>query len=126
MAENTKTTSEKAREAGAKSAADRKKAASAKVKALQAEAHEGDVVVELHGNTYTVHLAEFQRQAQSNYEFQEVITSGMIAPLLATLLDRDDVAKLKEIARDEDSREVSTERMTELFQELTEAAGQGN
>lgn len=125
MSENT-TATEKAKASGAKTPADRKKAASAKVKAMQAEATEGDVIVELHGETYTVHLAEFQRQVQKNYEFQEIMTTGLISPLLKVLLSDKDHEKLKESVRDKDSGEVDTERMTELFQELTEAAGQGN
>ena len=116
----------KAKASGAKTPADRKKAASAKVKAMQAEATEGNVVVELHGETYTVHLAEFQRMAQENYEFQQVMTTGLVAPLLDILVDREDHEKLKESARDEETGEVSTKRMEKLFQELTEAAGQGN
>lgn len=121
-----KSTAQKAREAGAKTPDDKKKAASAKLKAMRAEAAEGDVVIELHGETLTVHLEEFQKQASENYEFQEVMASGLIAPLLSVLLDRADIAKLKEIARDPETKIVSSDRMTELFAEVTEAAGQGN
>ena len=60
MSESTtkKSTAQKAREAGAKTPDDKKKAASAKLKAMRAEAAEGDVVIELHGETLTVHLED--------------------------------------------------------------------
>lgn len=126
MSENTKTTAEKAREAGAKNPADKKKATSAKVKALQAEAAEGDQVVELRGETFTVHIGAYQDRMSEDYEFMEMAAHGMLPAMLAVLLDRGDHTKLKELARDEETRKISPEVMSDLFQELMEAAGQGN
>lgn len=122
----TKTTAEKAREAGAKSPADQKKATSAKVKALQAEAADGDRVVELRGEPFTVHVDEYQTRMAEDYEFMEMAASGMLPAMLSVLLDRKDHQRMKELARDEETRKVSPEAMSDLFQELMEAAGQGN
>lgn len=122
----TKTTAEKARAAGAKSPADQKKATSAKVKALQAEAAEGDRIVEIRDETFTVHVDAYQDRMSEDYEFMEMAASGMLPAMLSVLLDRQDHQKLKELARDEETRRVSPEAMSDLFQELMEAAGQGN
>lgn len=122
----TKTTAEKAREAGAKTPGDKKKATSAKVKALQAEAAEGDRIVELRGETFTVHVDAYQDRMSEDYEFMEMASAGMLPAMLGVLLDRADHTRLKELARDEDTRRVSPEAMSQLFQELMEAAGQGN
>lgn len=122
----TKTTADKAREAGAKNPADKKKATSAKVKALQAEAAEGDRVVELRGETFTVHSDAYQERMNEDYEFMEMASAGMLPAMLSVLLDRSDHTKLKELARDEETRKVSPEVMSDLFQELMGAAGQGN
>lgn len=127
MSETTvKTTAEKAKAAGAKSPGDKKKATSAKVKALQAEAAEGDRVVEVRGETFTVHVEKYQDRMNEDYEFMEMATSGMLPAMLSVLLDRADHQKLKELARDEETKRVSPETMSDLFQELMEATGQGN
>lgn len=122
----TKSTAEKAREAGAKNPADKKKATSAKVKALQAEAADGDRVVEVRGEAFVVHIDEYQKRMTEDYEFMEMASSGMLPAMLGVLLDRKDHQRLKEIARDEETRKVDPEAMSDLFQELMEAVGQGN
>lgn len=127
MSETTvKTTAEKAKSAGAKSPGDKKKATSAKVKAMQAEAANGDRVVEVRGETFTVHVEQYQDRMNEDYEFMEMAASGMLPAMLSVLLDRTDHTKLKELARDEETRKISPDAMGELFQELMEAAGQGN
>lgn len=126
MSETTKSTAEKAREAGAKTPGDKKKATSAKVKAMQAEATEGDTIVELHGETFTVHVGKYQDRMSEDYEFMEMAAAGMLPAMLSVLLDRADHGKLKELARDEETKKISPEAMSDLFQELMEAAGQGN
>lgn len=127
MSETTvKSTAEKAKAAGAKNPADKKKATSAKVKALQAEAAEGDRVVEVRGETFTVHVEAYQDRMNEDYEFMEMAASGMLPAMLSVLLDRPDHTKLKELARDEESKKISPEAMSDLFQELMEATGQGN
>lgn len=122
----TKTTAEKAREAGAKTPADKKKAATAKVKAMRAEAAEGDVVVELRGEIFTVHVEEYQTRMSEDYEFMELASSGILPALLNVLVGMKGHARLKDLARDEETGKVSPEVMSDLFQELMEAAGQGN
>lgn len=123
---DTKTSTQQARAAGAKTPADRKKAASATVKALQAEAADGDRVIELRGEPITVHLKAFQDRIASDYEFMEQVTNGMIPVILTSLLGSDGHQKLKELARDQDTNKVSPEKMGELFNEVAEAAGLGN
>ena len=127
MAETTtKTTAEKAKAAGAKTPGDKKKATSAKVKALQAEAAKGDIIVELQGETFTVHVDAYQQKVADDYEFMEYSMKGLLPLMLDVLLGSADREKLKDLARDEETNVVSTEKMGELFAELMEAAGQGN
>lgn len=121
-----KTTAEKAKAAGAKNPADKKKATSAKVKALQSEAAKGDRVVEVRGEVFTVHVDAYQQRMNEDYEFMEMAASGMLPAMLSVLLDRADHTKMKELARDEDTNKITPEAMSDLFQELMEAAGQGN
>lgn len=122
----TKTTKQRAIEAGAKVPQDHKAAKPAVVKAMQKEAAEGDVVVELHGETYTVHVREFQERMSEDYEFMEMSAKGVLPILLDVLLDADDHQKLKDSSRDEKTGRVSTPLMADRFRELMEAAGQGN
>lgn len=116
----------KAMRAGAKPPADRKKAASATVKAMQAEADEGDQIVEVRGEVFTVHVQKYQARMVDDYEFMEMASAGMLPAMLGVLLDREDNNRLKNLARNKGTGNVSTEVMAELFQELLEAAGQGN
>lgn len=122
----TKTTAEKAKAAGAKTPGDKKKATSAKVKALQAEAAQGDFIVELQGETFTVHVEAYQQKVAEDYEFMEYSMKGILPLMLDVLLDSADREKLKDLARNEETNVVSFEKMGELFAELMEAAGQGN
>lgn len=122
----TKTTAEKAKAAGAKSPGDKKKATSAKVKALQAEAAKGDVIVEVRGEVFTVHVEKYQQRTVDDYEFMEMSLKGMLPVMLDELLDSGDQEKLKDLVRDKETNRVGTEQMGEVFTELMEAAGQGN
>lgn len=122
----TKTTAEKAKAAGAKTPGDKKKATSAKVKALQAEAAKGDIVVELQGEMFTVHVESYQKKISEDYEFMEYSMKGILPLMLDVLLDSADREKLKNLARDEETNLVSPEKMGDLFAELMEAGGQGN
>ncbi|GAA1333934.1 hypothetical protein GCM10009592_28710 [Brachybacterium rhamnosum] len=123
---DTKVATQQARAAGAKTPADRKKAASATVKALQAEAAEGDRVIELRGEPITVHLKAFQDRLADDYEFMEQVTQGMIPAILVELVGNDGHQQLKDLARDKTTQKVSTESMAELFQEVMEATNLGN
>lgn len=123
---DTTTATQQARAAGAKTPADRKKAASATVKAMRAEAADGDRVIELHGEPITVHLKAFQDRLSDDYEFMEQVTQGMIPTILVELVGNDGHQQLKELARDKDTGKVSTEKMGELFQEVMEATNLGN
>lgn len=122
----TKTSTQQARAAGAKTPADRRKAASATVKALQAEAADGDLVVDIRGEAITLHLKKFQDRLTEDYEFMELVTKGAIPVMLEELAGSDGHQQLKELARNKDTNKVSTEVMGELFQEVAEAAGLGN
>lgn len=126
MSETTVTKTPAARPAGTKAPQDRKKAASAKLKAMRDEAVKGDVVVELRGEFFTVHVDEYQTRMSEDYEFMEMAAAGMLPSMLSVLLGQKGHQDLKELARDEDTNKVSPEQMSDLFQELMEAAGQGN
>lgn len=127
MSEITKATAKtKAIQAGAKPPADRKKAASAKVKAMQAEAGQGDMVVEVRGEALTVHVRAYQDRMSDDYEFMEMASVGLLPAMLRVLLDQGDIDRLKDLARNEETGTVSTVTMSEIFQELMEAVGQGN
>lgn len=126
MANTTNETKKKAAAAGVKTPSDYKKAASPKLKAMRAEAAEGDVVVEFEGEFYTVHVRRYEQRLADDYEFMEVASKGAIALMLDELLDKEDIDKLKNSIRDEDTGRVKTERMVEKFEQLMEAVGQGN
>lgn len=121
----TTTTATAQRPKNAAKPQDHKKAASAKVKALQKEAEAGTQVVEVRGETYTLRKEQFQNRVRDDYEFMEMVTQGVLPVMINELLSKGDADKMKDACRSEDGR-VSTEGMADLFQEIMEAGGLGN
>lgn len=122
-----KTTAQKARAAGAKvPTQDHKEPLSPKVKALQKEAAEGDVVVEHEGHIFTLRVGAFQNRMVEDYEFMEAVTSGILPMMINELLDSKDQAALKNLVRDPDTKRVPVEPLAEEFGILMEAGGLGN
>lgn len=122
-----KTTAEKARAAGAKvPTQDHKEALSPKVKAMQKEATEGDVVVEHKDHIFTLRVGAFQTRMVEDYEFMEAVTSGILPMMINELLDSKDQAALKDLVRNPDTGRVPVEPLAEEFGVLMEAGGLGN
>lgn len=119
------TAKQKAAAAGVKTE-DRKKDLSPQIKALQAEAAEGDVVVGFRGETFTLRVGAFQERMVDDYEFMEQVTSGILPVMVRELLDNDDQNRLKDLVRDPDTKKVKTEVFAEAFNELMSEGGMGN
>lgn len=120
------TTKQKAAAAGAKVDEGHKKDLSPKIKALQAEAAEGDVVVAFRDETFTLHIESFQERMADDYEFMEQVTSGILPVMVSELLGSDDQARLKNLVRDPETKKVKTEVFAEAFSELMAEGGLGN
>lgn len=120
------TTKQKAAAAGAKIDEGHKKDLSPKIKALQAEAAEGDVVVAFRDETFTLHVEAFQGRMADDYEFMEQVTSGILPVMVRELLSTDDQTLLKNLVRDPETKKVNTEVFAEAFSELMTEGGLGN
>lgn len=124
--DQAKTTAQKARSKGAKTPDDHKSAPSSDLKALQAEAAEGDTVVEYAGEHYTLHLKTFQDRMVEDYEFMEEVTQGSIPAIANLILSDEDRSKLKESLRDPDTKRIGTVAFSTAIGELMQAGGLGN
>lgn len=123
---NTTQTKKTTVPAGAKKPQDRKKAASAELKALRAEAEEGVTVVEYKGEFFHLYVDRFNQRMADDYEFMDAVSRGVIPFMVRELLGEKGHMQLIDLVRDEETGLVSTERMGEVFQELMEEAGLGN
>lgn len=128
MSENTSRgrTQQKASAAGAKTAEDHKPDLSQQVKALQAEANEGDTVVAFRGEAFTLRNGAFQTRLADDYEFMESVTGGNLPEMVKELLSDEDQSKLKELIRDPDTKKINTEAFAKAFNDLMTEGGQGN
>lgn len=120
------TAKQKAAAAGVKVDESFKKDLSPKIKALQAEAAEGDVVVAYRDELFTLHVESFQERMADDYEFMEQVTSGILPVMVRELLSSDDQNRLKDLVRDPDTNRVKTEVFAEAFNDLMSAGGMGN
>ena len=129
MSETTKSTKgtakQKAAAAGVKTE-DHQKDLSPKIKAMQAEAAEGDVVVAYRDEVFTLRVEAFQNRMADDYEFMEQVTSGILPVMVRELLSNDDQNRLKDLVRDPDTNRVKTEVFAEAFNELMSEGGMGN
>lgn len=119
------TTRQKAASVGANTE-DRKKSLSQQIKALQAEAAEGDVVVGFRNETFTLHSQSFQDRLAEDYEFMEQVTDGNLPAMIREILSGEDQARLKDLVRDPDTEKVKTEVFAKAFSELMAEGGLGN
>ena len=122
---STSKTKQKAAAAGVK-AEDRKQDLSQRIKALKAEAAEGDVVVGYRDEVFTVRSKAFQDRLAEDYEFMELVTDGNLPAMIRELLSDEDQARLKDLVRDPDTRKIKTEVFAKAFQELMAEGGLGN
>lgn len=120
------TTKQKAAAAGAKLDEGHKQDLSSKVKALQAEAAEGDIVVTFRDETFTLHSTAFQERLADDYEYMEQVTDGNLPAMVRELLSDDDQTKLKDLLRDPDTKRVGTETFAKAFSEIMSEGGLGN
>lgn len=118
-------TKQKAAAAGAKTE-DRKKDLSQQIKALEAEAAEGDTVVGFRDEVFTLHSKAFQDRLAEDYEFMEQVTDGNLPAMIREILSAEDQAKLKDLVRDPDSNKIKTEVFAQAFSELMAEGGLGN
>lgn len=125
MTESKSKTKQKAAAAGS-APEDHKKDLSQQIKALQAEAAEGDVVVGFRGETFTLHSQAFQDRLAEDYEFMEAVTDGNLPAMIREILSDEDQARLKDLVRDPDTNKVKTEVFAKAFQELMAEGGLGN
>lgn len=119
------TTKQKAASVGAKTE-DHKKDLSQQIKALQAEAAEGDVVVGFRNETFTLRSQAFQDRLAEDYEFMEQVTDGNLPAMIREVLSDEDQARLKDLVRDPDTKKVKTEVFAKAFSELMAEGGLGN
>ena len=122
---STSKTKQKAAAAGVK-AEDRKQDLSQRIKALKAEAAEGDVVVGYRDEVFTLRSKAFQDRLAEDYEFMELVTDGNLPAMIRELLSDEDQARLKDLVRDPDTRKIKTEVFAKAFQELMAEGGLGN
>ena len=127
MSESTKgTTKQKALAAGAKVDEGHKADLSQKVKALQAEAAEGDVVVTFRDEVFTLRSAAFQERLADDYEFMEQVTDGNLPAMVREVLSTEDQNRLKDLVRDPDTNKIKTEVYAKAFGDLMAEGGLGN
>ena len=130
MSESTKstksTTKQKAAAVGAKLDESHKKDLSQQVKALRAEAAEGDAVVTFRDEVFTLHSKTFQDRLADDYEFMEQVTDGNLPAMVREVLSDEDHDRLKELVRDPDSGKIKTEVFAKAFAELMAEGGLGN
>lgn len=119
------TTKQKAAAAGVKTE-DHKKDISQQIKALEAEAAEGDVVVSFRDEAFTLRSQAFQDRLAEDYEFMEQVTDGNLPAMIRELLSSEDQARLKDLVRDPDTGKVKTEVFAKAFSELMAEGGLGN
>lgn len=120
------TTKQKAAAAGAKVDEGHKKDLAPQIKALQAEAAEGDVVVNYRDELFTLRVGAFQERMADDYEFMEQVTSGILPMMVAELLSSKDQNRLKDLVRDPETEKVKTEVFAEAFNDLMGEGGMGN
>lgn len=125
MSETKSKTKQKAAAAGS-APEDRKPDLSQRIKALKAEAAEGDVVVGFRGEVFTLRSKAFQDRLAEDYEFLELVTDGNLPAMIRELLPDEDQERLKDLVRDPDTRKIKTEVFAKAFQELMAAGGLGN
>lgn len=125
MSETKSTTKQKAAAAGS-APEDRKPDLSQQIKALQAEAAEGDVVVGFRGEVFTLHSKAFQDRLAEDYEFMEQVTDGNLPAMIREILSDEDQSRLKDLVRDPDTGKIKTEVFAKAFQELMAEGGLGN
>lgn len=132
MSENTPTksprgtTKQRAAAEGAKLDEGHKPDLSQSVKALEAEAVDGDVVVKFREKAFIVRAASFQERLADDYEFMEQVTDGNLPAMVREVLTEDGQKDLKELVRDPDTKKIRTETYAEAFAELMAAGGLGN
>ena len=119
------TAKQKAAAAGVKTE-DHKKDISQQIKALEAEAAEGDVVVAFRDEPFTLHSKAFQDRLADDYEFMEQVTDGNLPAMIREILSDEDQARLKELVRDPDTNKIKTEVFAQAFSELMADGGLGN
>lgn len=120
------TTKQKAAASGAKLDESHKKDLSQQIKALEAEAAEGDVVVSFRDEAFTLRSAAFQERLADDYEFMEQVTDGNLPAMVREVLSSEDQERLKELVRDPDSKKIKTEVFAKAFGELMAEGGLGN
>ena len=125
MSETKSKTKQKAAAAGS-APEDRKPGLSQRIKALKAEAAEGDVVVGFRGEVFTLRSQAFQDRLAEDYEFLEMVTDGNLPAMIRELLPDEDQERLKDLVRDPDTRKIKTEVFAKAFQELIAEGGLGN
>lgn len=125
MSETKSKTKQKAAAAGS-APEDRKPDLSQRIKALKAEAAEGDVVVGFRGEVFTLRSKAFQDRLAEDYEFLELVTDGNLPAMIRELLPDEDQERLKDLVRDPDTRKIKTEVFAKAFQELMAEGGLGN
>ena len=125
MSETKSKTKQKAAAAGS-APEDHKPDLSQRIKALEAEAAEGDAVVGFRGEVFTLRSQAFQDRLAEDYEFLEMVTDGNLPAMIRELLPDEDQERLKDLVRDPDTRKVKTEVFAKAFQALMAAAGLGN
>ena len=125
MSETKSKTKQKAAAAGS-APEDRKPGLSQRIKALKAEAAEGDVVVGFRGEVFTLRSQAFQDRLAEDYEFLELVTDGNLPAMIRELLLDEDQERLKDLVRDPDTRKIKTEVFAKAFQELIAEGGLGN
>ena len=125
MSETKSTTKQKAAAAGAKTA-DHKKDLSQEIKALKAEAAEGDVVVGFRDQVFTLRSQRFQERITDDYEFMEQVTDGNLPAMVREVLSDEDQDRLKDLVRDPDTGKIKTEVFATAFSELMAEGGLGN
>lgn len=127
MSETKSTSKTKQKAAAAGSAPeDRKQDLSQQIKALEAEAAEGDVVVGFRGEVFTLRSKAFQDRLAEDYEFMEQVTDGNLPAMIRELLSDEDQTRLKDLVRDPDTGKIKTEVFAKAFQELMAEGGLGN
>ena len=125
MSETKSTTKQKAAAAGVK-AEDHKRDLSQEIKALRAEATEGDVVVGFRDEVFTLRSKAFQDRLAEDYDFLEQVTDGNHPAMVREVLSDEDQTRLKDLVRDPDTHKVNTEVFAKAFSELMAEGGLGN
>lgn len=120
------TTKQKAAAAGAKTDEGHKKDLSQRLKALQAEAAEGDTVVVFRDEIFTLRSKAFQDRLAEDYEFMEQVTDGNLPAMVREILSDEEHSRLKDLVRDPETKKINTEVFAKAFSELMAEGGLGN